>query len=126
METTKEKDERSWSVKNITWPTTNYKILVKISWYYGNKQLEGEDWSWVTSIDNSNRTFRFDKGKPAYEFNSLSYALDFCMMAGANGYNASVVLLPTWTNEIIFVNSTENAQDKWIKETFVKTEDKDA
>lgn len=117
----KKKDERSWSVKDLTWGTTNYKILVKVSWYYGqNGQVEGEDSAWVTSVNNGNKTFEYKPGEPAYEFQSLSYAMDFVGALGINMYNASVVLMPTWTDEIILRNPKESAQEKWIKETFIK------
>jgi len=115
------KDERSWSVKGLTWKTTNYKILVKVSWYYGyGEQVEGEDSAWVTSVNNGNKTFEYKPGEPAYEFQSLSYAMDF---VGALGMNASVVLMPTWTDEIILRNPKESAQEKWIKETFIKNKE---
>lgn len=120
----KKKDERSWSVRGLTWGTTNYKILVKVSWYRASKeQMEGEDWSWVTSIDNGNKTFEYKPGEPAYESQSLSYALDFVGALGMNGYNASVVLMPTWTDERVFRNPKESIQEKWFKETFIKKEE---
>ena len=118
MGTTSKKDTRSWSVRNCTWSTNAYKILVKISLYYstGKKdgKFEAESWRWVTSIDNSDRTFKYEDGKPAYEFESLSWALDFCMMAGVNGYNASVVLMPEWVNQCVLVNNQNSEQSKWI------------
>ena len=129
MGTTSKKDTRSWSVRNCTWSTNAYKILVKISWYYSNGKEDGkfeaEAWRWVTEIDNSNRTFKYEDGKPAYEFNSLSWALDFCMMAGINGYNASVVIMPEWVSQCVLVNNQNSEQSKWIdRELLGKKEEK--
>lgn len=107
-------DKRWQGMKDTFFDTKHLKILVKISWYYSKdgEHIEASQHRWVTSVNYATKEFMFDVDKKALEWESLQAAAEFIMAAAANGFNASVVLLPDWTTEEVFFNRA-NKQDKW-------------
>ena len=77
----------------------NFKYYVKVlNKVYENGDIGG---TWVTDVEYyPKKVFHYEKGKKAYEFHTLSEALDFTYALAWNGYSAVVETVPSWTGNI--------------------------
>lgn len=104
-------NERDYIIpkQRIIIPVSNYEYFVKIHWFGKDGTEIGS--SWVTDVTWHPKEFRYDDGKRAYAFGSISEAMEFVFALAVHGYISVVETVPTGLDSRYFDNYLMNPKE---------------